>query len=136
MIYARALLPRRHHVYSVRNRDVLPSIIAMTFQQELNSWKTPSVVSTSPVPEVGVKAPSTSKLELPNPNGKPTVITFLRHCGCPCKPELHKSDILLIDHLQLQRKPSKSYATSQTRTRTWILLQYHTPTNQARRNGS
>lgn len=43
----------------------------------------PKAIATSPVPEVGAKAPSTSKLPMPNANGKPTIVTFLRHCGCP-----------------------------------------------------
>ncbi|TVY22817.1 hypothetical protein LHYA1_G008275 [Lachnellula hyalina] len=55
----------------------------MTFQQELNSWWFPKALTTFPVPEVGEKAPVSSKLPLPNQNGKPTVIAFLRHCGCP-----------------------------------------------------
>jgi hypothetical protein len=55
----------------------------MTFQQELKSWMSPTAVNTSPAPEVGAKAPSSSKLPIPNPNGKPTIVTFLRHCGCP-----------------------------------------------------
>jgi hypothetical protein len=57
----------------------------MTFQQELNSWKSPTALQTSPAPVVGSKAPSSSKLQIPSANGKPTVITFLRHCGCPCE---------------------------------------------------
>jgi hypothetical protein len=56
----------------------------MTFQQELNSWKSPPALRTAATLEIGAKAPSSSKLQLPDPNGKPTVITFLRHCGCPC----------------------------------------------------
>ncbi|KAH7418220.1 hypothetical protein BKA64DRAFT_193161 [Cadophora sp. MPI-SDFR-AT-0126] len=55
----------------------------MTFQQELSSWAFPNSVSTSPVPEVGSIAPATSQLSWPSSDGKPTIITFLRHCGCP-----------------------------------------------------
>ncbi|KFZ18539.1 hypothetical protein V501_01165 [Pseudogymnoascus sp. VKM F-4519 (FW-2642)] len=36
-----------------------------------------------PVPAVGAKAPSSAQLPIPNPNAKPTIVTFLRHCGCP-----------------------------------------------------
>jgi len=54
----------------------------MTFQQELDSWKTPKALHVAPVPEIGSLAPLSSKLSLPNPNGKPTMVTFLRHCGC------------------------------------------------------
>ncbi|EGX91640.1 hypothetical protein CCM_05798 [Cordyceps militaris CM01] len=38
------------------------------------------------VPEVGAAAPSSDKISLTD--GKPTVIVFLRHCGCPSKPTL------------------------------------------------
>ncbi|PMD23978.1 hypothetical protein NA56DRAFT_669198 [Hyaloscypha hepaticicola] len=55
----------------------------MTLQQEANSWLSPKALVTSPAPEVGSKAPTSSKLQLPRSNGKPCVISFLRHCGCP-----------------------------------------------------
>ncbi|EKD13062.1 uncharacterized protein L3040_007143 [Drepanopeziza brunnea f. sp. 'multigermtubi'] len=55
----------------------------MTFKQELGSWMSPKILTTSPVPEINSKAPSDSKLPLPPSNGKPTIVTFLRHCGCP-----------------------------------------------------
>ena len=55
----------------------------MTFQQELASWTFPSQLSSSPTPSIGANVPSTSLLHLPDPDGKPTILTFLRHCGCP-----------------------------------------------------
>lgn len=55
----------------------------MTLQQEAASWMFPSHLSTSPIPSISANAPSTSNLQLPNPNGNPTILTFLRHCGCP-----------------------------------------------------
>ncbi|RDW83156.1 thioredoxin-like protein [Coleophoma crateriformis] len=55
----------------------------MTVQQELASWMSPPALNVSPVPEIGSEAPSSSALPLPNPNNKPTIVTFLRHCGCP-----------------------------------------------------
>ena len=57
----------------------------MTLRQELGSWLFPKHVEPSPSPEIGAKAPSTDELTFPRADGKPTVITFLRHCGCPCK---------------------------------------------------
>lgn len=56
----------------------------MTWQQEFWSWMSPSHIETAEPPIVGQKAPSTPKLVVPQ-NGKPTIIAFLRHCGCPCK---------------------------------------------------
>ncbi|KAK4694565.1 hypothetical protein P7C71_g3038, partial [Lecanoromycetidae sp. Uapishka_2] len=55
----------------------------MTLRQELSSWAFPTPLSTSPVPSIGSRAPSSSKLPIPACNGKATIVTFLRHCGCP-----------------------------------------------------
>ncbi|RMY30027.1 hypothetical protein D0864_16964, partial [Hortaea werneckii] len=71
----------------------------MSLQQELSSWfapKPPAVDKNNnknekdeddipPVPQIGDKPPSVPKLPFPqNPDGpKPTILAFLRHCGCP-----------------------------------------------------
>ncbi|KZF24058.1 hypothetical protein L228DRAFT_252555 [Xylona heveae TC161] len=55
----------------------------MTLRQELASWKFPQQLQIAQVPNSGTFAPSSDQIPLPPPNGKPTVITFLRHCGCP-----------------------------------------------------
>ena len=55
----------------------------MTLFQEFNSWKSPPALQISPVPEIDSKAPSSSKLPVPDKDGKPIIISFLRHCGCP-----------------------------------------------------
>jgi hypothetical protein len=60
----------------------------MTLQQEANSWLSPKALVTSPAPEVGAKAPTSPKLQVPRSNGKPCVVSFLRHCGCPCKSSI------------------------------------------------
>ncbi|KAI1384649.1 uncharacterized protein F4822DRAFT_433192 [Hypoxylon trugodes] len=49
--------------------------------QEIESFKTPTAKELSPVPKVGDKAPVHPNLDLPI--DKPTIIVFLRHCGCP-----------------------------------------------------
>lgn len=56
----------------------------LTLAQEWESWKTPPPPprEVGPVPKVGSKAPTNPNLELPK--NKPTLIVFLRHCGCPC----------------------------------------------------
>lgn len=56
----------------------------MTFQQELQSWLSPTALETSPIPQPGTRAPSTEALSFPLQEKKPAVVTFLRHCGCPC----------------------------------------------------
>ena len=53
----------------------------MTFQQEFNSWWAPKSPPTRPAPPIGSKAPHTPKLELKE--GRPAIVAFLRHCGCP-----------------------------------------------------
>ena len=53
----------------------------MTYQQELKSWLAPSSVPTSSSPSIGSPAPSIPNL--PNTSGRPLLVTFLRHCGCP-----------------------------------------------------
>ncbi|KAF4542125.1 Alkyl hydroperoxide reductase subunit C [Lasiodiplodia theobromae] len=55
----------------------------MTFQQELTSWLSPEAKKTNEVPAIGSKAPSSERLPVPGADGKPVVVTFLRHCGCP-----------------------------------------------------
>ncbi|CAI6335003.1 unnamed protein product [Periconia digitata] len=52
----------------------------MSWQTELKSWMFPSNPPTSDVPAAGSKAPSSKLLAI---DGKPTVVSFLRHCGCP-----------------------------------------------------
>ncbi|KAF5583876.1 thioredoxin-like fold [Fusarium pseudocircinatum] len=51
------------------------------FWKELDSWKTPVAKEVGPTVEVGSKAPWSQHLRLPD--GKPTLVVFLRHCGCP-----------------------------------------------------
>ncbi|KAF3763239.1 hypothetical protein M406DRAFT_340863 [Cryphonectria parasitica EP155] len=55
----------------------------MSATQEFYSWLTPPKIPTSPAPEVGQPAPSTARLKLPQSGDKLTILTFLRHCGCP-----------------------------------------------------
>jgi hypothetical protein len=33
---------------------------------------------------LGTRAPDTNKLRLPVLDGRPSIVVFLRHCGCPC----------------------------------------------------
>ena len=57
----------------------------MSLRQELISWLYLPRLEVSSVPQPGDKAPSTAQLALPCGDGRPAVIVFLRHCGCPCK---------------------------------------------------
>ncbi|KAI1842299.1 hypothetical protein JX265_009716 [Neoarthrinium moseri] len=53
----------------------------MSAAQEWDSWKTPPPKDVKPAPKAGEKAPVNENLTLPS--DKPTLIVFLRHCGCP-----------------------------------------------------
>lgn len=53
----------------------------MTIASEFYSWLTPQNPDTAEPPKIGQPAPSTSLIDVET--NKRTVITFLRHCGCP-----------------------------------------------------
>lgn len=56
------------------------------FWKEVASFKSPPPRETAPVPELGEDAREHADSKLKLPKDKPTIIVFLRHCGCPCKP--------------------------------------------------
>ncbi|KAI1772441.1 hypothetical protein F4818DRAFT_425911 [Hypoxylon cercidicola] len=60
-----------------------------SLNQELESFKTPPAKEVAPVPKIGEKAPVHPNLALPS--DKPTVIVFLRHCGCPFAEKTFKN---------------------------------------------
>lgn len=52
----------------------------------LQSWQTPPPPQ-NPVrkpPQIGDRAQSHAKLPFPDASGRPTILLFLRFCGCPC----------------------------------------------------
>lgn len=53
------------------------------FWDEMASLKTPAHKDIQPIPKIGAAAPKSEKIPLDD--GKPTIVVFLRHCGCPCK---------------------------------------------------
>jgi hypothetical protein len=64
----------------------------------------PSAVKLGATPAVGEKAPSTSQLRFPAPNGKPTIVSFLRHCGCPCNLTHTITPFSTADTIQVAEK--------------------------------
>lgn len=93
------------------------------FWKELESWKTPEAKEVGPPVEVGSKAPWMAELRLPD--GKPTLVVFLRHCGCPCMciPDLnssipariHSSALTIVSrrkNLQVPRSPLRRPSSS------------------------
>lgn len=71
---------------------------------EIESLKSPEKKEVAELPKTGAAAPSSDKLPLPD--GKPTVIVFLRHCGCPCKSA--------PDYLLKKREPQQDKACVKT----------------------
>jgi len=57
----------------------------------LKSWATPPPppIEIAPVPVLSTRAPETNRLRLPVLDGRPSVVVFLRHCGCPCMSPEH-----------------------------------------------
>lgn len=56
--------------------------VSSAVSQEVRSSQAPPKKEVAPVPKFGDKAPVSEKLSFRH--DKPTVIVFLRHCGCPC----------------------------------------------------
>ncbi|CAN8096530.1 unnamed protein product [Discula destructiva] len=53
------------------------------FWKEVESFKTPPPKEIAPLPKVGEDARQHADSKLQLPKDKPTIIVFLRHCGCP-----------------------------------------------------
>ena len=64
--------------------SALLTLTDMSVSQELSSWLSPTKVETKPIPCLDSQAPASSEITFPRQDGKPVIITFLRHCGCPC----------------------------------------------------
>ena len=58
----------------------------LTVPNALKSWATPPPppIEIAAAPVLGTRAPASNKLRLPALDGRPSVVVFLRHCGCPC----------------------------------------------------
>ncbi|KAJ7714750.1 hypothetical protein B0H16DRAFT_520000 [Mycena metata] len=62
----------------------------MTLRQELKSfWPEGKPALAAPV--IGLKAPSSERLPIPSVDGRPVILTFLRHCGCPFAEKTFKA---------------------------------------------
>ncbi|KAI4603565.1 hypothetical protein KJ359_003381 [Pestalotiopsis sp. 9143b] len=61
----------------------------MSLAQEWESWKTPEAKEVQPVPKTGEQAPVVENFKLKT--DKPTLIVFLRHCGCPFAEKTFKA---------------------------------------------
>ncbi|KAI1742151.1 hypothetical protein F4680DRAFT_41575 [Xylaria scruposa] len=90
----------------------------MSFSQEWESLKTPPKKDVRPAPVVGAKAPVHPNLTLPT--DKPTIITFLRHCGCPFAEKSFKAlTKLSTDHKEINFV-AVSHSSSEA-TERWVV---------------
>jgi len=103
-------------------------------EREAQSLKAPPppTQDLAPLPRLGQPAPSSAKLNFDN--GKPTLVAFLRHCGCPCKsarccPE--RSPLL-----KLPRRHLIALLPHQPSTRRYGAWQYLIPHPRRRKSGS
>jgi hypothetical protein len=68
----------------------------LNLAQEWESWKTPEAKDVQPAPKPGEQAPVNENFKLKT--DKPTLIVFLRHCGCPCTSCLSDIYIASLNH--------------------------------------
>ncbi|KAG5942481.1 hypothetical protein E4U53_007245 [Claviceps sorghi] len=87
------------------------------FWAEVESFKSPEAKSIANLPVVGETAPSTAKLPLPN--GKNTLILFLRHCGCPFAEKTFKRLAAVSDKHRDIRCIAVSHSSPEA-TERWI----------------
>lgn len=62
----------------IANMSILPG----SMQKELASFQSLTAKDIAPVPLVGDKGPISDQIDFTG--NKRTIVTFLRHCGCPC----------------------------------------------------
>ncbi|TIC99134.1 hypothetical protein CH35J_005125 [Colletotrichum higginsianum] len=91
----------------------------MSFAQELASWMAPAKLDLGIPPKAGDPAPSAELLGFPRADGRPAVVVFLRHCGCPFA---EKSFIVLRD--AASRNPRVAFVavshSSESHTKKWV----------------
>ncbi|KAI1326002.1 hypothetical protein F5Y16DRAFT_400722 [Xylariaceae sp. FL0255] len=90
----------------------------MSVAQEWDSFKTPSKKDVQPAPEVGQKAPTHANLTLPT--DKPTIIAFLRHCGCPFAEKTFKALTKLSTYHKDINFVAVSHSSSEA-TERWVV---------------
>jgi hypothetical protein len=69
------------------NAPITNPFANLSVPKSWQSWATPAPppVEIAAAPVVGKKAPGSAKLRLPPNDGRPAVVVFLRHAGCPCE---------------------------------------------------
>ena len=69
------------------NTSIANPFANLSVPKSWQSWATPAPapVEIASAPVIGRRAPASAKLSLPPNDGRPAVIVFLRHAGCPCQ---------------------------------------------------
>lgn len=70
-----------------------PAATRSGFWAEIESMTSPESKDVAPEPKVGENAPTAPELVLPD--GRKTLILFLRHCGCPCEFSTQTAKVIL-----------------------------------------
>ncbi|KAL8367328.1 hypothetical protein RB595_009167 [Gaeumannomyces hyphopodioides] len=85
--------------------------------QEAQSYVAPPAKEVAATLQLGDRAPSSAKL--PFPTGKPTIVVFLRHCGCPFAEKTFRS----LAELSTKHKGIRCIAvshSSEDATERWV----------------
>ncbi|KID73078.1 Thioredoxin-like fold protein, partial [Metarhizium brunneum ARSEF 3297] len=73
-----------------------PAATRSGFWAEIESMKSPESKDVAPEPKVGENAPTAPELALPD--GRKTLILFLRHCGCPLSEMQRDVHCIAVSH--------------------------------------
>ncbi|KAH7313265.1 hypothetical protein B0I35DRAFT_479968 [Stachybotrys elegans] len=97
----------------------LASTLKSGFMRELETFKTLPPRDLQPVPQVGSEAPRSAKIALSD--GWPTLIVFLRHCGCPFAEKTFRQMATLASQLAGRvRFIAVSHSSAET-TERWVM---------------
>ncbi|CAM1502809.1 Fc.00g075850.m01.CDS01 [Cosmosporella sp. VM-42] len=87
------------------------------FWKEIESWKSPEAREVAAAPAVGSRAPSSVQFHLPD--GRPAIVVFLRHCGCPFAEKTFKTLTALSVKNEKVRFIAISHSSAEA-TEQWI----------------
>jgi hypothetical protein len=122
-----------------KQNELLPfanPLANLSVPKSWQSWATPvpPPVEVAATPVIGTRAPNSMKLRLPTGDGRPAIVVFLRHCGCPCmSPHRQRCAMLICE--KSQKKPSSKLDDLPTNTPASNLSPYHIARNKQLING-
>ncbi|KEY64315.1 hypothetical protein S7711_06359 [Stachybotrys chartarum IBT 7711] len=89
-----------------------------SFWQEVDTLRAPPPKDVAPAPKLGSEAPTSPKLPLAD--GRPTLVVFLRHCGCPFAEKTFKALSTISSELSDQIQCVAVSHSSPAATERWI----------------